>query len=193
MKKILVLAGPSAVGKTTVMNELMLKNPQFDYIRSATTRAPRGDGFDSEYLYLSKEEFLSLVENGGVLEYTEYGGNFYGTPASEIERIFAEGKTPLLILDINGVKTLKSQKRDFSVVSVYITADIDVLDRRLYERVIADTNTEKAYKTYEMRKEQNRKDLEEVFTLHGVFDAIIENTTPVETANEILSFFNLQK
>jgi len=193
MKKILVLAGPSAVGKTTVMNELMLKNPQFDYIRSATTRAPRGDGFDSEYLYLSKEEFLSLVENGGVLEYTEYGGNFYGTPASEIERIFAEGKTPLLILDINGVKTLKSQKRDFSVVSVYITADIDVLDRRLYERVIADTNTEKAYKTYEMRKEQNRKDLEEVFTLHGVFDAFIENTTPPETANEILSFFNLQK
>ena len=79
------------------------------------------------------------------------------------------------------------------MVSVYITADIDVLDRRLYERVIADTNTEKAYKTYEMRKEQNRKDLEEVFTLHGVFDAIIENTTPVETANEILSFFNLQK
>ena len=108
MNKILVLAGPSAVGKTTVMKALMSKYEGFDYIRSATTRAPRGDGYDSEYIYLSINDFSSLIKNGGVLEYTEYGGNFYGTPSSEIERIFEDGKIPMLILDINGVKTLKS-------------------------------------------------------------------------------------
>ena len=111
MKKILVIAGPSAVGKTTVMNEILRQNAGFEYIRSATTRAPRGDVFDLEYIYLSKEEFLERIENGGVLEYTEYGGNFYGTPKSEIERIFSVGKTPVLILDLNGVKSLKSIPR----------------------------------------------------------------------------------
>ena len=190
MKRILVLAGPSAVGKTTVMKELLKLNPAFDYIRSATTRAPRGDGFDTEYIYLSKERFLSLIESGGVLEYTEYGGNFYGTPSSEIERIFADGKIPMLILDINGVKTLKSIEREFGVVAVYITADTDVLDKRLFERVVAAGKTEAAYKIYEARKEQNRRDLASLPHLAGVFDAFLENTTPKETAERIMSVFS---
>ena len=190
MNKILVIAGPSAVGKTTVMKQILKQNPKFDYIRSATTRAPRGDGFDAEYIYLSREQFLSLIENGGVLEYTEYGGNFYGTPSSEIERIFDSGKIPMLILDINGVKTLKSVEREFGVVAVYITADTEVLDKRLLERVAAAGETEAAYKIYEARREQNRKDLESLPYLADVFDAFVENTTPNETAKKIMSVFS---
>lgn len=189
MNKILVLAGPSAVGKTTVMGKLLSQNPSFEYIRSATTRAPRGDGHDLEYIYLSKCEFKSLIENGGVLEYTEYGGNFYGTPTSEIERIFECGKVPMLILDINGVKTLKSAPRSFDVVAVYMTADVSVLEKRLYERFVASGKNEAAALVYETRREQNRKDLESLSSLTGVFDAFVENTTLEETANKILSVF----
>lgn len=189
MNKILVLAGPSAVGKTTVMGKLISQNPSFEYIRSATTRAPRGDGHDSEYIYLSVEEFKLLIDSGGVLEYTEYGGNYYGTPISEIERIFECGKIPLLILDINGVKALKSKPHSFSVVAIYITADTDVLDKRLYERFAAAGKTESAAAIYETRREQNRKDLETLPTLAGIFDAFVENTTPDETASKILSLF----
>lgn len=190
MNKILVLAGPSAVGKTTVMKQLIGENPRFDFIRSATTRAPRGDGYDSEYIYLSKDEFCARIENGGVLEYTEYGGNFYGTPSSEIERIFESGKIPMLILDINGVKSLKSVPRSFKVVAVYITADAEVLDSRLYDRFVAAGKTEAAYKIYETRKERNRTELASLSRLTDVFDAFIENTTPAETAKRILSLFN---
>ena len=190
MRKILVLAGPSAVGKTTVIKELLTLNPRFEYIRSATTRAPRGDGHDSEYIYLSVDEFERLIEAGGVLEYTRFAGNFYGTPASEIERIFAVGKIPLLILDINGVKTLKATEHDFSVFSVYMTADISVLDKRLYDRLIAQGETDAAYKVYESRKAQNRKDLESLSDLAEFFDAFVENTTPDETANKIFALFN---
>lgn len=189
MNKILVLAGPSAVGKTTVMEKLLSQNPSFEYIRSATTRAPRGDGHDSEYIYLSVDEFKSMIENGGVLEYTEYGGNFYGTPTSEIERIFKCGKVPMLILDINGVKTLKSATQGFRVVAIYITTDSEVLDKRLYERFVAAGKTESAARVYKMRREQNRKDLESLSSLTGVFDAFVENTTPDETASKILSLF----
>lgn len=190
MDKILVLAGPSAVGKTTVMKELVRKYRCFDFIRSATTRAPRGDGYDSEYLYLTADEFVALIGNGGVLEYTEYGGNYYGTPASEIERIFGEGKIPLLILDINGVKTLKSKQQSFAVVAVYITADEQVLEKRLFDRVIAAGETEAAYKIFETRKAQNRKDFESLSSLVDVFDAFVENTTPDDTAERIMAVFD---
>ena len=86
MDSILVLVGPSAVGKTTVMTRILeLYGNEFSPIRSATTRAPRGDSFDGEYIYLSREEFLSSVSRGELLEYMEYGGNLYGTPKSEVE------------------------------------------------------------------------------------------------------------
>jgi len=189
MNKILVLAGPSAVGKTTVMNEIISVSDSFEYIRSATTRAPRGDGYDSEYIYLSESEFRERIDSGEMLEYTEFGGNFYGTPNSEIERVFACGKTPLLILDINGVTTLKSRSFAFETVAIYITADIDVLDKRLYERTIASGNTNEALKVFEKRKAQNRCDLSTLPEISKLFDLTVVNTTVSDTAKKILSFF----
>ena len=189
MRKILVLAGPSAVGKTTVMKEILEKYPEFEFVRSATTREVRNDSHKSEYIYLSKDEFCTLIEAGGVLEYTEYGGNFYGTPSSEIERILGNGKIPMLILDINGVETLKSVPRSFKVVAVYITADAELLDKRLYDRFVEAGKTDAAYKIYETRKDRNRKELESLPEFTDVFDAFVDNTTPAETANKILSVF----
>lgn len=190
MRKILVLAGPSAVGKTTVVKELLTLNPRFEYIRSATTRAPRGDGHDSEYIYLSVDEFERLIEEGGVLEYTHFAGNFYGTPASEIERIFAEGKIPLLILDVNGVNSLKSQKRNFDVIAVYITASLQILDSRLYDRFVAAGKTDAAYKIYQNRREQNQRELKSISALESIFDAFVENTTLDETVEKVIAVFN---
>ena len=77
MSAILVIVGPSGVGKTTVANRVVERSPSFEFVRSATTRAPRGDGNDSEYLYLTREEFLGRVNSGKMLEYMEYGGNLY--------------------------------------------------------------------------------------------------------------------
>ena len=84
-RSILILVGPSAVGKTTVANELVRSYGYFSFIRSLTTRPPRGDGNDDEYLYTTREGFLREIECGGVLEHTEYDGTLYGTPRSEIE------------------------------------------------------------------------------------------------------------
>ena len=83
-------------------------------------------------IYCSKEEFEGYIKDGEMLEYTEYGGNYYGTPASEIERIFGDGKTPFLILDINGVISFKEMKDRFPSFSVYLTAPLPVLEERLY-------------------------------------------------------------
>ena len=72
MRKILVLAGPSAVGKTTVMKEILEKYPEFEFVRSATTREVRNDSHKSEYIYLSRSEFSDRVEKGEMLEHTEF-------------------------------------------------------------------------------------------------------------------------
>ncbi len=193
MKKILVIAGPSAVGKTTVMNEMLMRYKSLEYIRSATTRAVRGDGFDSEYIYLSKEEFLEKIANGGVLEYTEYGGNFYGTPKSEIERIFSLGKIPVLILDLNGVKTLKSNKYNFAVFAVYITADKKALEKRLYERARLAGLTDEALETYEKRKAQNLIDEGRAIEMREFFDLVVENKSVFECAEKIMSLLTSTK
>ena len=185
----MILAGPSASGKTTVMMNMLSKRPRFEYIRSATTRAPRGDGHDAEYIYLSVREFEERIKNDGVLEHTLFGGNYYGTPASEIERIFGEGNIPVLVLDINGVVSLKSKKRDFDVFAVYILTDMDVLDARLTERALADGMTDKAKETLEKRKAQNRADVIRIRELSDTFDLVIKNDTVEDTANAILSEF----
>jgi guanylate kinase len=189
MNKLLIIAGPSAVGKTTVMKRMLEISDSFEYLRSATTRAPRGDGNDSEYLYLSRDEFLARVDSHGMLEYTEYGGNLYGTPMSEIERAYSLGKTPLLILDINGVTSVKAAKLSVLPLAVYITAPLDVLDARLRERAEKDGNSEGAVSTLEKRKAQNRLDLENFDEISKVFDLVVENKDINETAREIIGFF----
>lgn len=190
MKKILILAGPSAVGKTTVMKEILSNYSEFEFIRSATTRAKRGDGHDSEYIYLTECEFRKRIADGGMLEYTEYGGNLYGTPASEIERIFESGKIPLLILDINGVISLKGKKHSFTPYAVYITGDVEVLDSRLKERAEKDGFTDKALATFERRKAQNRADFKRISELPHLFDFTVKNESVQKTAATVICAFH---
>ena len=189
MNRVLVIAGPSAVGKTTVMKRILELYPEFEFVRSATTREARNDPHKSEYIYLSRAEFLTRVKNSEMLEYTEFAGNCYGTPASEIKRISAEGKIPLLILDINGVKSLKSGSFGFETYSVYITADVKVLDERLYERALSDGLSEKSLSVFSERKSRNRLDLEKISEFSYLFDAIVENTEIDATVEKIVSLF----
>lgn len=190
MKKVLVIAGPSAVGKTTVAKRLLSLYEEFEFVRSATTRAPRADAHGSEYIYLDDSEFKSRIKNGEMLEFTEYSGNFYGTPLSETERIFEKGKTPLLILDINGVLSLKNIHGKFKTVAVYITADHETLDVRLALRAEIAGNTESALDTFEKRKAQNRRDLLTVSQKFDKFDAVIRNDDIDSCAKQIYDLFN---
>lgn len=157
-KNILILAGPSAVGKTTVAHALLDLSDKFDFVRSVTTRKKRGDAFDNEYLYISREEFLHLIETKGVLEHTEYGGELYGTPRSEIDRITEEGRIPLLVLDMNGVRSLFKNKGDINACGVYVYDELDVMKRRLEERYLGEGNGEGSEAKMRARHEQNVRD-----------------------------------
>ena len=145
MEKALVLVGPSGVGKTTVANSVIEKTGRFLLARSVTTRPPRNDQFNDEYIYLQKDDFLKMSKEDGLLEYMEYGDNFYGTPISEIERIFSMGKTPLLILDIEGAKTLRKMQLPFLPVIIYLWDDLDTIEKRLYSRYLSVPSEDKFF------------------------------------------------
>lgn len=180
MKNVLIIAGPSAVGKTTVAHRMLELDDRYEFVRSVTTRPCRGDQFNSEYIYISEEEFLGLIDNGGVLEHTQYAGNFYGTPRSEIDRITSEGRIPLLILDINGVTSLYNNKGDISPCGVYIYDDIDVMEQRLLERYKDDMDSPETQRRYDSRRRQNIADYREMPDRESVFYAFIENCSSVD-------------
>ncbi len=190
MKNILIIAGPSAVGKTTIAHRMLELDDRYEFVRSVTTRPCRGDQFNSEYIYISEEEFKALIANGGVLEHTEYAGNFYGTPRSEIDRITAEGRVPLLVLDINGVVSLSENKGDISPCGVYVYDDIDVMEKRLFQRYKEDINAPETQKKLNSRIRQNIIDYSEIPTREAVFYSFVKNCSSVDDcANEIADVF----
>ena len=183
MNAILVIVGPSGVGKTTVANRVVERDPSFEFVRSATTRAPRGDGNDSEYIYLTREEFLGRVESGKMFEYMEYGGNLYGTPASEVERIHSEGNTPLLVLDIEGAKSLRRGNFDFRSVILYVYEDLATINGRLSARTGATPEA------VARRCELNKRDYLTMTEISHLFDDVLRNETVDAAATEVMKIF----
>lgn len=175
-RRILVLAGPSAVGKTSIAEDILSKSGEYVFIRSATTRKSRDDAYRDEYIYMSKEEFLKISQNGGFLEFMEYGSEFYGTPRGEIDSAFEKGKIPLLILDINGVRTLKESGANLSVFAVYIYDRIDVIESRLYKReMLKKESAADNISSFEKRKAANIRDFKILPEISSLFDYFVKN------------------
>ena len=181
MKRALVLAGASGVGKTSVADEILNKCSDFRFIRSVTTRAPRGDGHDGEYIYLDEAEFLKKARKGDFLEYMNYGGNFYGTPFSELSLAFSEEKTPLLILDLEGVKSLRAKNYGFEPYIVYIYEELEVIEKRLLKRGTRDACLK--------RMAANKSDYIALPEISDKFDIFVKNSDVNAAADEVLSLF----
>ena len=188
MTKVLVIAGASAVGKTTAVHKIIEKDNRFELVRSITSRAKRGDSFDSEYIYVTRDEFLDLIPSGGVLEYTEYSGNLYGTPRSEIERISGEGKVPLLILDLNGVRSFR-QAEGISSCTVYIYDELCVMESRLRERYLSGTPSDEDHKRYNSRMKQNVTDYLSIGEYEPYLYSFVKSSDIDGTAESVLSVF----
>ena len=180
---VLVIAGPSGAGKTVIATAIVNEHPEFTFLRSGTTRAKRGDAHDDEYIYYTEEEFLRAVENGEMAEHAIYGGCMYGTPNAELDRAFREGKTPLLVIDLNGVRSLALHPK-YSACNLYVYTDIDVLEQRLRERYFGGNEKPDSEKNFRDRTAQNLRDWRGISEYGEYFHAFIENNTTVEECCE---------
>ena len=114
MKKglLIVVSGPAGSGKGTVNGEL-IKKEGFAFSVSATTRAPRPGEVDGvNYFFVTHEEFERRLAAGEMLEYTQYCGNYYGTPLREAEEVLASGQNLILEIEVEGAMNVKAKYPD---------------------------------------------------------------------------------
>ena len=111
---LIVISGPSGVGKGTVRNALFQREGHnLVYSISMTTRAPRnGETNGKEYYFVSREEFEERIKNNQFLEYAEFVGNYYGTPLDKVEDNLNEGNEVVLEIEVQGAMKVRKKKRD---------------------------------------------------------------------------------
>ncbi|USS92461.1 guanylate kinase [Fructobacillus americanaquae] len=132
---LIVLSGPSGVGKGTVRKAIFEDDGvDFRYSISATTRKPRvGEVDGQDYFFVSRDEFEEKIQAGDMLEYAEYVGNYYGTPRSFIDETLASGKDVFLEIDVQGALQVKTKMPEG--VYIFLTPpDIKNLRTRLEGR-----------------------------------------------------------
>ena len=107
---LVVISGPSGVGKGTVVDVLIKRLPQAVLSVSCTTRAPReGEKDGKSYFFISKQTFLKMIDEGGFLEYSNHFENYYGTPRFFVEQKLSEGRAVILEIDVDGAQRVREQ------------------------------------------------------------------------------------
>jgi guanylate kinase len=173
---VFVVTGPSGAGKGTLEKALLDRRADLELAVSATTRERRPSEQDGrEYWFLAVEEFDRRVEAGEFLEWVPYVGHKYGTLRSEIDRIAAAGRVPLLDLEIEGALNVRDSVP--GAITVFVDAPLDELERRLRER--ATESTGEIGERLELAREQK--------TRAGEFDYVVENRDLGRAVQELLA------
>ena len=176
---LMIISGPSGSGKGTIVNELV-KDENYYISVSATTRKPRiNEQEGKHYFFKEREEFINLRDNGELLEWAEFCGNFYGTPKSNVENKIAEGKNVILEIEVQGALKIKELYPECVLIFV-IPPSIEELKKRLTQR-----GTEEA----EVIERRIARALEEIEIMKE-YDYIVVNDdllTAVENINKIVT------
>ena len=185
-KKVIILTAPSGAGKTSITKYLLANYPQLAFSVSATTRAPRGaeqDGVD--YHFISAAAFEGHILQNDFLEYEMvYEGLYYGTLKSELERIWTEGKMPVLDIDVKGAIAIQKQLGNQAFSIFILPPSLEVLQERLAKR-----NTDTAEKI-QMRLDKAAYEI----SFSDQFNAVVKNeeldTACEQTATLIQGFIS---
>ena len=176
-----MVSGPSGSGKSTLLKRLFQDYPnRFDLSVSHTTRSPRpGEQHGREYNFTTRDDFLTLVDQGGFIEHAQFGSNLYGTSVQAVRDVADKGQICILDIEMEGVKSMK--KTDLNPRYVFLQPpSLEILEQRLRAR---QTDKEEAISE---RLAQARNELE--FANTGVHDKIIVNDDLERTYQEFRAF-----
>ena len=181
---LIVLSGPSGSGKGTVRAQVMQRG-DFAFSVSATTRAPReGERDGVDYYYITREQFEERIANGDMLEYTEYNGNYYGTPLKEALEVIESGRNLILEIEVEGAMNVKRQYPD-AVLILLLPPTFAEQEKRLRGRA---TETEEVIRG---RLERTREEMKFV----SEYDYIVYNREGGidECADEMLAIVRSER
>ncbi|MBC1286627.1 guanylate kinase [Listeria booriae] len=168
---LIVLSGPSGVGKGTV-RKAVFDDPttSFEYSISMTTRKPREGEVDGvDYYFRTKKQFEQAIQDGKMLEYAQYVGNYYGTPLDYVEEILADGKDVFLEIEVQGALQVRQAMPDG--IFIFLTPpDLSELKNRIIGR-----GTE-SMDVVEERMTEARKEIEMMNSYdYAVVNDIVDN------------------
>ena len=175
-KKLIILTGPSGVGKGTVVKGILSKNKNIWLSISATTREPRaGEKEGVNYYFLNQEKFKEMIEEKLFLEWAQFAGNYYGTPLSSVNEKIKKGLTVLLEIEVEGAKQIK-EKFPESLSIFLLPPNKAELERRIRNR---GTDKEEAIKKRLLRANYE-------ISASNQFDFALINDNVNETAKRII-------
>ena len=173
---LVVLSGPSGVGKTVVSEGLQEKS---GYVRAitATTRPPRtGEEDGVDYLFLDRAQFEQRVEEGGFLEHAEVHGNLYGSPHDGIEQQLAQSRVVLLLIDVQGAEKLRQDGVD--ALQIFLEPPgLEELRRRIEMRGV------ESEETMDLRLRNALSEMEQ----RDRYDRCVVNGVLEDTVEEVFS------
>ena len=129
--KLILFSGPSGVGKDTLLDILLRKDPTLQKSISITTRLKRENEHDGvDYYFITPDDFEAMLESGDVLEFAKYGKNLYGTPKKPVDKWLSEGKTVILKIEVQGAAKIKKMY-PLSTAIFIMPPSLEILEHRL--------------------------------------------------------------
>lgn len=179
---LIVLSGPSGVGKSTVIAELLSERKDIYFSVSNTTRQPRPGEVDGvNYNFVTRPEFERMIREGELLEYAEYVGNYYGTSLKAIRERLAQGQDVLLDIEVQGAATVK-EKCPEAVLIFILPPSLEELANRLQAR---STDPEDVIIK---RLERAREECSEI----SRYDYLVVNDSVIAAVGEIVSILTAE-
>ncbi len=180
---LIVFSGPSGAGKDTILFDVLEKDKSLQKSVSLTTREKRNEEKEGvDYFFTSLKEFKDKLDNGEILEYAQYGQNFYGTPKAPVDKWLNEGKTVILKIEVQGAANIKELYPE-SVSIFLLPPSIKELEKRLRAR---DTDKEDdILRRMTIAEDEFRRSVN--------YDYIVINNKVDEAVNDVLSIIRAEQ
>jgi len=180
---VIVVSGPSGVGKDTVLNRMKRSGGSMYFAVTATTRPRRSQEADGvDYHFVPRDEFQSMIDSGELLEWAEVYGNLYGVPRNQVREALRQGRDAVIKVDVQGAESIKRLVPQALLIFVS-PPSMEALERRLHKR-----STESA-SDLKRRIDTARQEMDE----QRLFDYVVVNDEVGRAADEINAIIAREK